>query len=153
MTTKQLQSIYKRSGQKIPHEFAKPDASKYNARKKELDGRTFDSTIEATAYSVIKLWERAGHILDLELQPVFVLQDGFRDAQGVWRRPIKYVADFRWRTPAGNRLTEPTPTVVVDVKGMPTPAFLMKAKIFRSRWPDVDLQIWNREKVNQLSRI
>ena len=151
MTTKEFQALCKRSGQAVPHEFAKVDASKYNARRKEVDGHLFDSTIEATAYSIINLWEKAGEILNLELQPSFVLHDGFRDAQGVWRRPIKYVADFQYQTQTSNRLM--AATVVVDVKGMPTPAFLMKAKMFRAKWPDTDLQIWNRDKVKQLARI
>lgn len=151
MTTKDLQSLYARTGFKAPHEFAKPDASKYNARKKAVDGHIFDSTNEALAYSVLKLWERSGAIKKLELQPLFVLQEGFRDTNGKWNRPIKYVADFRFES------TDPDDwklqTKVVDVKGFPTAAFLIKAKMFRSRWPTVDLQIWNRDKVKELSRI
>lgn len=151
MTTKDLQSLYARTGFKTPHEFAKPDASKYNAKKKSVDGHMFDSTSEALAYSVLKLWAKAGQISDLELQPQFVLQEGFRDSSGKWRRPIKYIADFRFKTPASNRLL--AGSIVVDVKGVMTPAFCIKEKLFRSRWPDVDLQIWNRDKVRALSRI
>lgn len=151
MNTKELQSLYRRSGYAIPREFAKPDASKYNAKKKELDGHVFDSTSEAMAYSILKTWEQCGAIVKLELQPVFVLQEGFRDTNGKWNRPIKYVADFRFES------TDPKDwkqqTKVVDVKGMPTPAFLMKEKMFRSRWPTIDLQIWNRQRVKLLARI
>lgn len=146
-----MQSLYARSGFTAPHEFAKPDASKYNAKKKMVDGHLFDSTSEALAYSVLRLWEKAGEISDLELQPLFVLQDGFRDVSGKWRRPIKYIADFRFKTPASNRLL--AGSIVVDVKGVTTPAFRIKEKLFRSRWPDVDLQIWNKQKVRALSRI
>lgn len=151
MTTKELQSLYKRSGHAIPHEFAKPDAAKYNATKKELDGHVFDSSVEASAYSILKLWEKAGVIHSLELQPLFVLQVGFRDSTGKWRRPIKYIADFRFKNTESDRMIPGE--IIVDVKGFPTPAFRIKEKMFRALMPDVELQIWNKNKVRELSRI
>ena len=47
---------------------------KYNARKVEIDGITFDSLKEANRYSELKLLEKAGLIKDLTLQPRFNLK-------------------------------------------------------------------------------
>ena len=69
--------------------------SKYNARKITIDGITFDSLKEAARYKELKLLERAGEITDLELQPKFVLLDGFY-YEGKKEREVSYVADFKY---------------------------------------------------------
>ena len=126
---------------------------KYGRIKKEADGIVFDSTSEAEAYRVLKLWSAGGYIFGLDLQPEYVLQDGFRDESGKWHRAIKYVADFRFAyTRNVATMHRPHSIIVVDVKGVLTPAFRIKEKLFRQRYPELDLQIWNRDKVRELSR-
>lgn len=155
LSVSDLAQLYRNQGREVPEEFqgrpeleAKLRAHKYGAIKKQVDGITFDSTSEAEAYGVLKLWEAAGAIIDLELQPVFVLQEKFVDAEADGKRKthraIKYIADFRFKSQAD--------TVIVDVKGILTPAFRIKEKLFRQKFPDVDLQIWNRDKVKELAR-
>lgn len=113
--------------------------SKYGARKKELDGVTFDSTAEANAYVRLKVLESAGEILNLKLQPFYIVKDGFRDGSGKWWRPIQYRADFSFLRPTeGNTWRQ----IAVDVKGFPTPAFKLKEKLFRAKFPDITLEIW-----------
>ena len=67
---------------------------KYNARKKEVDGVTFDSSREAARYVQLRAMERAGQITHLKLQPSFVLQDAVRLPDGKLQRAITYRADF-----------------------------------------------------------
>ncbi len=90
--------------------------TKYKATKIELDGHKFDSKLEANIYKRIK---ELG--LDVELQPSFVLQDKFRFGKRVIR-PITYIADFK--------LLLNGETYILDAKGMETPVFKLKHKIF-----------------------
>ena len=106
---------------------------KFNARKTEVDGITFDSAAEAKAYSTLKLLLAVGEITELERQPRFVLQEGF-GRNGKKYRAITYVADFEF-VRDGER-------IIVDVKGMPTPVFLLKEKLFRYKYPNLKLEIW-----------
>lgn len=76
-------------------------------------------------YTHLLLKQRAGEISDLELQPVFVLQDKFTYNNVVYRA-INYVADFMYR--AGDCL------YVEDVKGFKTPEHLLKRKIFLKQY-------------------
>lgn len=47
--------------------------NKYNAKKVEIDGITFDSKKEAARYCDLKLMQRAGEIRDLQLQVEYEL--------------------------------------------------------------------------------
>lgn len=107
--------------------------SKYNARKKELDGHVFDSTAEARRYTQLKEEQRLGLISALELQPRFLLQEGFRDESGKWVRKIEYVADFRYLRGGAE--------IVEDAKGMATPLFTLKLKLFRAKFRKVRLDV------------
>jgi len=97
---------------------------KYNAKKAvvEIDGKpiTFDSKAEAHRYQELVLMQRTGLISDLELQPEFVLQDGFRRNNKA-HREIKYRADFRYIQDGAR--------VVEDVKGKQTREYQIKKKM------------------------
>lgn len=101
--------------------------NKYNNRKVELDGHTFDSKLEADYYSQLKLRKRAGDILSFRLQPRYLIQDGF-EKDGVKHRPIEYIADFEIHHTDGS-------IEVVDVKGIKTQVFRIKEKMFHKRYP------------------
>lgn len=107
--------------------------TKYRAIPTTLDGIRFASKGEAKRYAHLRLRERAGEISVLTLQPSFVLQDKFTDAAGVKHRAIKYVGDFQY--------LENGRTVVEDFKGVETPAFKIKAKMFRAKFRDVELRV------------
>lgn len=106
--------------------------SKYNNKKTQVDMYLFDSAKEAKRYRELALLERAGEIQNLELQPRFLLQEGFRKNNKTWRK-LEYVADFKY--------IENGKTVVEDVKGFETKEFKIKRKIFEYKYPDLELKI------------
>lgn len=107
---------------------------KYGNRKVQIDGVTFDSIAEARRYQELKLLETAGEIKHLVLQPVFELQPKFKDAEGKTVAAVKYIADFRYVDELGYWIVE-------DVKGVETPVFKLKRKMFLYKYPDLKLRI------------
>lgn len=103
--------------------------SKYNAKKKVVDGHTFDSKREAERYCELKLFLRAKEIKNLELQPRFLLQDGFVDKEGNEHKKIEYVADFMYIDKAGRNVVE-------DVKGVLTDVYKIKKKMFLKKYDE-----------------
>lgn len=95
---------------------------KYGAKKAQIDGYVFDSLSEAAHYRELCLLQKAGHISGLEVHPRFMLQKGFKDRAGKTHRPIYYEADFKY--------LENGVEVISDVKGVETPAFRLKLKLF-----------------------
>lgn len=93
--------------------------SKYYNKKTEVHGISFDSRKEAARYQELLMLERAGQIVELELQPRFDLvvnnhKIGF------------YKGDFRYKdVETGNSIIE-------DVKGMKTPVYNLKRKLVKA---------------------
>ena len=106
--------------------------SKYKNKKTQIDMYIFDSTKEAKRYRELKLLEMAGEISNLELQPRFLLQESFKK-NGKTYRKIEYVADFKY--------IEKGKTKVEDVKGLQTDVFKIKHKLFKKKYPDLELRI------------
>ena len=102
--------------------------SKYRNRKAVIDGITFDSKKEARRYSELKLLKKAGRIENLELQPSFVLVDGYVNGAGKKIRPMTYKADFRYYD-----VMEKC-EVIEDVKGVRTEVYKLKKKLFEERY-------------------
>lgn len=102
--------------------------NKYHNQKIVVDGITFDSKDEAKYYEVLKIRKAKGEILNFELQPQFILQEGFRKS-GKAYRPITYKADFRVYKLDGA-------SYVVDVKGILTDVFNIKLKLFNARYDE-----------------
>lgn len=138
MTSKDVAALYLRSGHVPPASIAAPSANKFNATKKLCDGILFDSTGEALCYQVLKSWESAGAISNLELQPAFVLVP----KSIIQRREVKYIADFRFIRDAKS--------VVVDFKGFPTRVFAVKRAMLMFRYPDLNFEVWTRETLKGL---
>jgi len=109
---------------------------KYKAIKTVVDGHKFDSKLEARRYADLKLWEKAGEIRDLVLQPRFELQPAF-DKNGVHYRKIEYVADFLYYD---NRKKC---KVIEDSKGFKTDVYSLKKKLLEFKFPD-----WTIMEVN-----
>ena len=80
-----------------------------------------------------KLLKKTGEIVDFELQPEFVLQEGFKDMKGKWHRAIKYRADFRVIYPDGK-------VEVIDCKGYHTPVYKIKKKLLLKRYPEINFK-------------
>lgn len=103
--------------------------SKYNSRKTTVDGITFDSKKEARRYLVLKKMEQDGEIKNLRLQVPVELVPSFEivvDGKKRKRRPITYVADFVYYK--GNE------KVIEDVKGLRTPVYKIKKKLFEYKF-------------------
>lgn len=103
--------------------------NKYNAKKIKIDGHTFDSKKEAQRYCELKLFLKAGEIRNLELQPRFLLQEGFIDKNEIKHKKIEYVADFLYIDKAGRNVVE-------DVKGVLTDVYKIKKKMFLKKYDD-----------------
>lgn len=97
-------------------------ANKYKAEPTYADGIRFASKAEARRYGELKLLEKAGTISSLTLQPRYELPGG-----------IRYVGDFAY--------TENGQAVCEDVKGMETPVFRLKKRLFLDTYPDIELRI------------
>ena len=106
--------------------------NKYKNRKVIVDDYIFDSIQESRRYKELKLLLRAGQIKDLELQPHFLLQEGFKK-NGKTYRKIEYIADFKY--------IENGKTIVEDVKGLQTDVFKIKHKLFEKKYPELELKI------------
>ena len=104
--------------------------SKYHSKKVTYDGITFDSKKEAARYKQLKLLENIGYISELKLQPVYVLQEGFKK-NGKTYRKITYRADFEY--------IRDGKTFVEDVKGMKTEVYKLKKKLFEYKYPDLGI--------------
>jgi len=108
-------------------------SNKYRAKKKEIDGITFDSKAEGKYYVYLKALKQQGEISDFELQPRFLLQEGFTK-NGQRFRPIHYTADFKLIYPDGR-------IEIVDVKGKKTRDFVIRQKLFEKKYPDLRIKL------------
>jgi hypothetical protein len=97
--------------------------SKYNARKTEIDGFVFDSQAEGRRYSELRLLEKAGEVVDLELQPKYKIVIRGKDI-------CTYIADFRYSLKRPGGYVE----VVEDVKGFRTAVYRLKKKLVEATY-------------------
>ena len=117
--------------------------AKYNNKKAELDGITFDSTKEMKRYIVLKKAQEGGIISDLMLQVKFELIPAVREkyikhlktkdkeCERTIQLPITYTCDFQY--------TKNGETIIEDVKASPKIAsldksFIIKEKLFRWKY-------------------
>lgn len=103
--------------------------NKYNARKWELDGKTFDSHKEARRYQELRFLLRSGVIKNLQMQTPFELIPAQRDETGkLLERAVTYRADFTYTDENGNYIVE-------DVKSEATRTreYIIKRKLLLYR--------------------
>jgi len=143
-TQKDLVDYYRKKGHSDPVIAAlgpggvlhPPKRNKYGVSSCEdrtIDGIVFASKREAHRYSELKILEKAGAIAELKLQPRYEVYKAFRLPTGKMQRKITYVADFQYLRDGK--------TIVEDVKGVQTPVFRMKLKLFTAMHPEVTLEI------------
>lgn len=106
---------------------------KFNNKKVTFAGHNFDSKAELAYYKKLLRLQAAGRVEAIELQPVFLLQEGF-SKNGVEHKPITYIADFKVTYTNGK-------VDIVDVKGVETEVFRIKRKLFEKRYTDLHLNI------------
>lgn len=102
--------------------------SKFRAQKTKVDNITFHSKKEAEDYKKLKILLQSGEIKYLELQPKFELR-----VNG--DLICRYIADFRYERTGSDKV------VVRDTKGMKTPEFRIKEKLFRALYPDIEYEV------------
>jgi len=103
--------------------------TKYSNKKTVIDSITFDSKKEAKYYTDLLARQKKGEVSNIELQPVFILQDKFRhNGKGI--RAIEYRADFSF--------IENGKKIVVDVKGFKNKIYLLKKKMLLFKYPDIN---------------
>lgn len=97
--------------------------TKYKASKVEYDNHKFDSKLECNIYKTLQ--EKYPQI-KVELQPKYLLQEKFF-FKGKTIREINYIGDFLIVLPNQE-------VYVVDAKGMETPVFKLKRKMFMLKY-------------------
>lgn len=113
-----------------PNWFA--NGSKYNAKKTEYNGMTFDSKRELKRYMELELLEKNGDIKNLQRQVKYVLIPVQREPDIIGKkggvkkgkvieRECSYTADFTYE--------EDGETVVEDSKGFKTKDYSIKRKL------------------------
>lgn len=98
--------------------------TKYHNKKVVYNGIKFDSKKEMKRYVELKLLEKNGAISNLELQPKFLLQPSYINAENKKIRAIYYVADFYYYD------NEMKKYVIEDTKGIKTDVYKLKKKMF-----------------------
>ena len=109
------------------------DAGKYKAKKVSIDNHLFDSREEGKYYLLLKERVRHSDIHSFSLQPRFTLQPSY-EKNGKKVHPITYRADFSVTHLDGQK-------EIIDVKGMKTPDFRLKQKMFDYLFPDLTLTL------------
>lgn len=102
--------------------------AKPNKYKAQRTGK-YASKAEARRAAELKLLERAGKIENLGEQVKFEIVPRQLDKDGkVIERAVHYVADFVYSDPATGE------EIVEDVKGVRTPAYIIKRKLMLLGW-------------------
>ena len=97
--------------------------SKYNSKKVEYQGEIFDSKFELTYFVYLQELEKQGKISNLERQVKYCLLPRQVNEIGKFLyHPIYYVSDFEYDIQGVHK--------TVDTKGIPTPDFKLKQKLF-----------------------
>lgn len=106
--------------------------NKFKNKKTEIDGIKFDSEMESHYYLYLIHLKEIGEVVDFELQPTYILQEGFtKDGKKI--RPITYRADFRVIYVDGHE-------EVIDVKGRVTAEFSLKRKMLLYKYRNINFK-------------
>ena len=106
--------------------------NKYRNKKTMVDGIKFDSEMESHYYIYLKQLKEIGEVVDFEIQPTYLLQEGF-NLNGKRIRAITYKADFKVIYKDGHE-------EVIDVKGKLTEEFKIKRKMLLYRYRDINFK-------------
>ena len=102
--------------------------TKYNSKRVEFQGITFDSKMECDFYKYLLELKEAGKVLSITLQPTMMLIGKF-EKYGKKFRSITYTPDFYVEYSDGRK-------EYIDVKGFSTDASELRRKLFDSIYPE-----------------
>ena len=105
--------------------------NKYGAQKTEYKGIVYDSKWVAERAYQLDMFQRSGHIKDLQRQVRFILQEDYVNNKGEKIRPISYIADFVYTGKNGQKYVEDTKSPATR-----TAEYRIKKKIFEYKYPD-----------------
>lgn len=105
--------------------------SKYKSEKITVDGIAFDSKDEAHYYELLKILKAKGEILNFELQPKYVLLEGFKKFNKKYGK-LTYTPDFLIYHNDGTE-------ELIDVKGYSTQQGELRKKLFDYKYPNLKL--------------
>lgn len=145
----------------------KKSEGKIAHKKTTIDGIKFDSKMESDYYTYLKAEKKAGRIKSFELQPEFILQpkhfvmnskvhietdSNYAEMDKLRKKhnkenpdnkiqivqAIKYISDFLI-------VYKDNSVKTIDVKGIKTADFKLKEKMFKFKYPDMNLEcvIWD----------
>ncbi len=100
---------------------------KYNAQRTAVDDILFDSKAEAQVFKRLRTCEAAHRIFDLQRQVRFTME-----VNG--KKICTFIVDFTWCEPPDER--GHIQHVAADVKGVRTPVYKLKAKLFAAIFPN-----------------
>ena len=109
--------------------------NKYHADNPTKYGKRWDSKKELAYYENLLLLQKAGEIIEIELQPSFLLQKAFK-RNGKTERAIRYNADFKVTYTDGH-------VEIVDVKASPkfkTDVYRIKRKLLLYKYPHLEFK-------------
>lgn len=109
--------------------------NKYGAVRVRIDGIWFASATEGKRYEYLRDKQKRGEIRGLKLQPRYELQAVYWDSRGRRVGKLVYVADFEYIECATGR------QIIEDVKGLETPIFKIKRKLFEAKYPNLQIKI------------
>lgn len=98
------------------------------SKKCEYKGMDFDSLVEREYFKILEEKQARGEIFNLRIQEKYILQEGFRDNDGIKIQAITYSADQVYEDKDGT-------THIVDVKGSLETieqVFLVKFKLLKN---------------------
>ena len=116
------------------------NTSKKSKEKRTLNGYTFSSDVEYRFYVYLLSKQEKGIVKNIIIQPKYLLQEMYVK-YGKKVLPIYYISDFEVEYENGDIIT-------YDVKGMSTPDFILKKKIFDYKYPDKILRVINYSKID-----
>ena len=114
--------------------------SKKSKEKRTLNGHEFSSDVEYKFYVYLLSKQEKGIVKNIIIQPKYLLQEMYVK-YGKKVLPIYYISDFEVEYENGDIIT-------YDVKGMSTPDFILKKKIFDYKYPDKILKVINYSKID-----
>lgn len=103
--------------------------SKYNNKKIEFDGRTFDSEMEADFYVTLKDKVKKGIVEKFICQPKFKISDEYT-RNGKKIKPSYYILDYLVFNTDGS-------VEYIDIKGYGTEISKLKRKLLESKYPNI----------------
>lgn len=132
-TPEQYNEYLKKRGQKV--EKPKIKNQKYNNQGNWYDGVYFRSQLELRRYCQLKILMNTGEISGFIIQPRFILQTGDEN-----NKAITYSADFLILNNDGTYTVE-------DTKGYESQQWQRTYKMFKLKYPNVDLKIVKNEDI------